>query len=59
MEFSNKTVLITGAASGIGRLSAESFAKEGANVVLVDCNEKDFPTRNARSALRALTKKDC
>lgn len=40
MEFSNKTVLITGAASGIGRLSAESFAKEGANVVLVDCNEK-------------------
>ena len=40
MEFSNKTVLITGAASGIGRLSAECFAKEGASVVLVDCNEK-------------------
>ena len=38
MEFENKTVLISGAASGIGRLSAECFAKEGANVVLADIN---------------------
>lgn len=40
MEFQNKTVLISGAASGIGRLCAESFAKEGANVVMADLNEK-------------------
>lgn len=39
MEFSKKTVLITGAASGIGLLCAKCFAKEGAKVVLVDCNE--------------------
>jgi len=32
----NKTVLITGAASGIGRAAAEAMAKEGANLVLTD-----------------------
>ncbi|MEY3679240.1 MAG: hypothetical protein RI924_1381 [Bacteroidota bacterium] len=34
MDLSNKTVVITGASSGIGRSCAESFAKRGANVVL-------------------------
>ena len=34
MNLSNKTVVITGASSGIGRSCAESFAKRGANVVL-------------------------
>lgn len=38
MEFENKTVLLTGAASGMGLLSARCYAKEGANVVLVDVN---------------------
>lgn len=38
MEFQNKTVLITGGASGIGLLSAKCFAKEGASVVLADIN---------------------
>ena len=36
MEFKNKTVIISGGASGIGLLSGECFAKEGANVVLAD-----------------------
>ena len=36
--FNNKTVLITGAAVGIGRACAIQFAKAGAKVVLVDCN---------------------
>ena len=34
-----KTVIITGAASGMGFLSAKCFAKQGDNVVLTDVNE--------------------
>jgi 3-oxoacyl-[acyl-carrier protein] reductase len=37
--FSGKTVIITGAASGIGRATANIFAREGANVVCADLNE--------------------
>ena len=40
MSFQNKTVIITGGASGMGKLSAECFAAEGANVVLADINEE-------------------
>jgi len=38
--FHNKTIVITGAASGIGRATALIFAREGANVVCADINEK-------------------
>ena len=38
MQFQNKTVLISGGASGIGLLCGKSFAKEGAKVVLADVN---------------------
>ena len=31
--FHGKTIIITGAASGIGRATANIFAREGANVV--------------------------
>lgn len=34
MDLKNKTVIITGASSGIGRSCAEEFAKRGANLVL-------------------------
>jgi len=37
--FNGKTVVITGAASGIGRATALIFAREGANVVCADINE--------------------
>lgn len=35
-EFHQKTVVITGAASGIGRATALAFAREGANIVAAD-----------------------
>lgn len=40
MGFAGKTVLITGSASGMGKLCAECFARAEANVVLTDVNEK-------------------
>ena len=42
MSFQGKTVLITGAASGMRLLSAKCFAKEGANVVMADFDEKNL-----------------
>lgn len=38
MRFNNKTVIITGAASGIGKSTALYFANEGANIVITDIN---------------------
>lgn len=38
MKFSGKTALVTGAAVGIGRACAINFARNGANVVIVDVN---------------------
>jgi 3-oxoacyl-[acyl-carrier protein] reductase len=37
--FHGKTIMITGAASGIGRATALIFGREGANVVCADINE--------------------
>ena len=38
-DFTNKRVLITGAASGIGRMMAEQLAAQGAHLILWDVNE--------------------
>jgi NAD(P)-dependent dehydrogenase (short-subunit alcohol dehydrogenase family) len=39
MRFSDRVAIISGAASGIGLVSAQRFADEGARVVLTDINE--------------------
>ena len=40
MRFINKTALVTGAASGMGFLTAKCMAEEGACVVLADINQE-------------------
>ena len=39
MDFTGKTAISTGAASGMGLLFAQNFAALGGNVVLCDVNE--------------------
>ena len=40
MRFENRTAIITGAASGMGLVTAQQMAQEGAVVYMVDINEE-------------------
>ena len=39
MEIKNKTIVVTGGASGLGESTVRSFFEAGANVVIFDLNE--------------------
>ncbi len=41
-EFRNKTAVVTGGASGIGKTICEEFRKRGANVCVIDLRENDY-----------------
>lgn len=43
-SYKDKTVLITGAAAGIGFCTAQEFAKDGASLILTDINEEALET---------------
>ncbi len=49
ISLTNQTVLITGASSGIGRASAEAFAREGARILI--CARRDERLNELKSLL--------
>ena len=51
MSFSGKTVIVTGATSGIGRAAAEAFGRDGASTVLVGRHQTEL--EEACAAVRA------
>lgn len=48
MDFSNKTVIVTGAGNGIGKEIALNYAEKGANVIIADIDEKAGAQTSAR-----------
>lgn len=58
MDFTNKTAIATGAASGMGLLFSENFADLGGNVVMCDVNEAALAEKvaaiNAKGKGRAI-----
>ncbi len=52
---SGKTIVITGAASGIGRAWAEAFLADGAKVVAADINADGLEALEARGAIISIT----
>ncbi|HWA79571.1 MAG TPA: SDR family NAD(P)-dependent oxidoreductase [Acetobacteraceae bacterium] len=49
MRFSQKNVLITGAAAGVGRTMAQAFAAEGADIAILDWQDAEAAARDIGS----------
>jgi len=54
MDFSNQTVIVTGAAGNLGRAVASAFADGDTNVVLVDRHRERLAERYGPETARTL-----
>ena len=57
MRLTNKNIIVTAAAQGIGRATAITFANEGANVIATDINEdklKEISKENKNIQIKKL-----
>jgi 3-oxoacyl-[acyl-carrier protein] reductase len=54
MDLHNRTVVVTGAGRGIGRVTAMQLAEQGANIALFDLNEADLEESARLCAERAV-----
>ena len=53
-DFTNRHIVITGGAGGIGVATARAFLDQGAHVILLDLNEQRLrDARTARGGVRA------
>jgi NAD(P)-dependent dehydrogenase (short-subunit alcohol dehydrogenase family) len=58
MDFSNRTVMVTGAAGNLGRAVAAAFGARGASLVLVDLRAEDLEAAHGSAADRLLAPAD-
>jgi NAD(P)-dependent dehydrogenase (short-subunit alcohol dehydrogenase family) len=58
-RFANQRVIVTGAAAGLGQTIADSFAREGADIAILDFQSADATRRKVESHGRRCATFDC